>query len=654
MIKSGLIGQNKNAAAEMAMDASVAESSAADTMAESGSCEEPAEEFAETTGSAAQGITEGSVDLNGVLAPAKSYDQIVARLEEYYANNAMETVEEAEEEAIGAEIDGSADAGTDGAVPEESNEDADSGRDYGIDANIPKEEEANEEAGTGYSTTNIQELGVDEGDIVKTDGQYIYILKTDSSIQILEADGAKVQKKGQIINVKKNAEIAEEMYVSGDRLILIADYAAAELDEVTEDVIDVRRTSGVKVYTYDISDRSKPGCLGVVKQEGAYNGSRLVDGYLYIYTDCYKNGIWLDDGSALEEGYEKTSYFPSVGGSLLEAGEIYIPKTIQDTNYMVFGSVDLKNPNKIKDQKAVMSMSYLYYVSTNSIYLTQQEWNTGEDSTTIIKMDFEDGDITPKAAGVVRGSIKDSFSMNEYDGYLRVVTTSWGSSQTCNHLYVLDERMDIAGYIEDLAWNETIQSARFLGDAGYFVTYRNMDPLFSVDLSDPYNPQILGELKITGFSSYLHFYGENLLFGLGHESDPNTGELLGLKLSMYDISDSGNVQEVHKLVLKLDDSVALSNYKSLLIDPAKNLIGFVGEDNNYNENDRYESSYYLCKYDPEQGFVNLLTEELGSDHTYFTRGIYIGDTFYLAKVYDNTLVSYDMKQGYAKVGETVY
>lgn len=670
LAKSGLIGQNKDAATESVMDMSVAESAQADAkqegwddemaLADMAEAEEAIEEgeeeeSAEKSESTAAGISEGSVDLNGVLAPAESYDQIVAQLEEYYADSACYAVEDAEEESTGAPADGAAGGEPGTAVPGESNGTSGGVRDYGIyEEEIEKGEDAGEDNGTDHSTTNIQELGVDEGDIVKTDGKYIYILKKDSSVQILEADGANIQEKGQILNVKKNAETTQEMYVTGDKLILISDYSEAELTGVAEDVVDVRQTSGVKAYTYDISNRDKPRCLGIVEQEGNYSGSRLVDGYLYLYTDCYKDGIWLDDGDALEDGYEESSYFPSVGGSLLEAREIYIPDEIRDTNYMVFGSVDLENPNKIKDKKAVMSMSYLYYVSTKSIYLTQQEWTNAGDSTTIVKMDFEDGNITPKAAGVVKGSINDSFSMNEYDGHLRVVTTSWGDGQAYNHLYVLDERMNITGFIENLAPDETIQSARFLGDVGYFVTYRNMDPLFSVDLSDPYNPQILGELKITGFSSYLHFYGENLLFGLGHESDPNDGRLLGVKLSMYDISDPSNVQEVHKLVLDIDDSAALSNYKSLLIDPRKNLIGFGGEDYNYQGSDRYESCYYLYKYDPEQGFVNLLTEELGGDRPHGTRGIYIGDTFYLANVYKETLISFDMKQGYAKTGETVY
>lgn len=629
---------NKSAGVEMAQDTASAEAAEESAMVteDAADCDDVA--IADAKSDA--GVMEGAVNLDGVLAAAKSYDQIIERLETYYAE-----CDTGYGEADDTEGTWSA-GGSTGSAQD----------------NIGKEETAVEHEvgiGAGYSTTNVQELGVDEGDIVKTDGNYIYILKEDSSVQILEARGSTVRIKGHISNPQTGAEQAEEMYVSGDRLILLASFAAAELDMVAEDISCVDYCSGVKAYIYDISDRNKPKCLGSVEQEGDYKGSRLVDGYLYLYTDCYKSGIWDDRGAAPAAGYEKESYFPSVAGQLLTADEIYIPEKLQNTNYMIFSSVDLENPNKVKDKKAVMSMSYQYYVSTSSIYLTQQEWRSEGDVTAIVKMDFKKGEIIPKAAGIVMGHINDSFSMNEYGGYLRVVTTSWNDSTTYNHLYVLDEQMNITGVIGNLAQGETIQSARFMGDMGYFVTYRNMDPLFSVDLSDPYHPEILGELKITGFSGHLHFYGDNLLFGLGYESDPYTGETLGIKLSMYDISDPANVQEMHKLVLDLDYAAALWNYKSLLIDPNKNLIGFLGEvlGPDCGEKGGNPTSYFVYQYDPELGFVQLfseLVEDTDSARAYGTRGVYIGDMFYLIKVQDNTLEIYDMTQEYAKVGEAAF
>ena len=152
----------------------------------------------------------------------------------------------------------------------------------------------------------------------------------------------------------------------------------------------------------------------------------------------------------------------------------------------------------------------------------------------------------------MNGYINNTFSLNEYKGYLRIVTTSWEDTST-NALYILDESMNTCAKLENLAKGETIQSARFMGDIGYFVTYKQVDPLFSVDLKDPRNPKILGELKVTGFSSYLHFYGEDKLLGIGTETDPQSGEWLGVKLSMFDTSDPSNVLEEDKYVMKRFD-----------------------------------------------------------------------------------------------------
>ena len=198
-------------------------------------------------------------------------------------------------------------------------------------------------------------------------------------------------------------------------------------------------------------------------------------------------------------------------------------------------------------------------------------------------------------AGSVKGYLNNSFSLNEYNGNLRVVSTYTGDDANAvrdfasnitgqyyeqnwtehNALYVLDEQLKQIGKIEGLADNETIRSARFFGDIGYFVTFRQTDPLFSVDLSDPANPQILGELKVSGFSSYLHFYGENHLLGIGYEADEATGMITGLKLSMFDISDPKQVTEVNRFTIPgITWCPAIENYKSILVQPEKNLIGF--------------------------------------------------------------------------------
>ena len=197
----------------------------------------------------------------------------------------------------------------------------------------------------------------------------------------------------------------------------------------------------------------------------------------------------------------------------------------------------------------------------------------------------------------------------------------------------------------DLAEGEDIRSARFLGDIGYFVTFRNTDPLFSVDLSDPSDPKILGELKITGFSSYLHFYGENKLLGVGNEVDPETGAYTGIKLAMFDLSDPSNVKQLHKFVIKdTYDCPLFYNYKAAMIDTEKNVFGFM-----------CDSSYMVFCYDEEKGFENVFTENLGDSYYGYSynglqevRGCFIGDNFYL--VGGGQIRIYDMANDYKEVG----
>ena len=196
-----------------------------------------------------------------------------------------------------------------------------------------------------------------------------------------------------------------------------------------------------------------------------------------------------------------------------------------------------------------------------------------------------------------------------------------------NSLYVLNDNLETVGMVEDLAPGERLYSARFMGNIGYFVTFRETDPLFSVDLSVPEDPKILGELKISGFSEYLHFYADNLLLGIGMEADEGTGETQCLKLSMFDISNPADVKEKSKLKLEeYDDADALYNYKAVLIDTKKNLFGFYAY--NYEE---YDKQMYLLFEFEDGEFKKIMEIPCSDSHSYGydIRGTYIGDRFFL-------------------------
>ncbi|MDD2957141.1 MAG: beta-propeller domain-containing protein [Lachnospiraceae bacterium] len=532
------------------------------------------------------------------------------------------------------------------------------------DISLYAKSDASGPSGNTYSETNIQELGVDEGDFVKTDGNCIYILKRSGQMLIVSADQGTLN----LLSTTNFSmdETIQEMYLDGDQLSIITSGYYTELNTEIDDVYTARSTNRTHLYTYDISDRKNPVLTGTVTQDGSYRTSRKNGSYIYLFTQY---------SPMIQDTYENSRIVPSTSRGDLSADEIYLPDNLNYSTYLVISSVSLREPGQVLDQKAVVSVAADFYVSTENIYITNENWSDGDTHTELVKLHYEDGTITGTAAGSVAGYLNNSFSLNEYNGYLRVVSTSYDADYNeTNALYVLDENLKLVGAIKDLAPDETIRSARFLQNIGYFVTFRQTDPLFSVDLSDPANPKILGDLKVSGFSSYLHFYSNNLLLGLGYEANEDTGVTTGLKLSMFDISDPSNVKEVSRLVLNgITWCDSLDDYKSILIDPAKNIFGFT-----------CDNRYLLFSYDEEKGFTkefiydfynDIIEESLNENPTgdttsetdaatfdiasYYlnntaysddttTRGLYINDTLYLVR--PNAITAFDMKDGYRETG----
>lgn len=524
-------------------------------------------------------------------------------------------------------------------------------------------ESAKEMGGSSdYSSTNIQETGVDEGDVVKTDGKYLYILGNDNKLHIIKADGSNLDESASI-EFKDFAETIEECYISKDTLNLITttstttmqsgsmasgesivedDIAWSDSADAKKDIYSVNRNLITKLYTYDISDRSAPKLTGTTTQDGYYQTSRKTGDYIYLFSEYTP---------VIKETREDSTIIPKINGKDLPSSDIYIPEFLNSSTYLIVTAIDTNSPDKILTKKAIVSATYLYYVSNENIYICTNDWNGTTNTTQIMKFRYEKGSITPISAAEAKGSLNNSFSLNEHNGYLRIVTTSYSENTgNVNNLYVFDESLNPCGKLENLAPGETIQSARFMGDTGYFVTFRQMDPLFSVDLSDPEHPKLLGELKITGFSSYLHFYGKDKLLGIGYEVDPDTGIYKGMKLSMFDLSDPSNVKEVHKYIIQdANDSEGLINYKAIMINPDKNLFGFHCRTDIDN--------YMVFSYDPEKGFQNQLVYSFKGTEDYSlsinnVRGLYINDTFYLSygKDTQNNILSFDMKNNYSQLG----
>jgi hypothetical protein len=221
------------------------------------------------------------------------------------------------------------------------------------------------------------------------------------------------------------------------------------------------------------------------------------------------------------------------------------------------------------------------YVSLNNIYLTFPVWGTGVgdfDKTSIHRIQIDGVEIEPIATGEVPGMVLNQFSMDEYDDYFRVATTTYGerTQNNVNNVYVLNMSLNITGSLTGLAQGESIYSARFMGDRCYLVTFKQVDPLFVIDLKDPYAPEVLGYLKVTGYSDYLHPYDETHIIGIGKETtDAGTfAWYQGVKISLFDVSDVSHPVEISKLEIgdRGSDSPVLYDHKAFLFDKSKNLM----------------------------------------------------------------------------------
>lgn len=529
---------------------------------------------------------------------------------------------------------------------------------------------ATEEApAADFAQTNVQTAGVDEGDIVKNDGRYLY-----QKIQVEQERGAKwviqiVDTKDDLREVSRVDGIdgLVEFYIWEDVLVVIEekylDTAAKKLsDEMKlcyEEDMAYFENYYHEITFFDITDRSQPKGIKRFTLQGQYASSRIADGYFYGFSKYYAN-----PGEG-EKDYD--AYIPVVEGRRLSADQIYLPEESDRTSYLVLVAIDLRNPTKFTDTTGIVSGGNLYYVSDENIFVTDNQpmerkngWSSNK--TKILRFSYNKGRFALQAMGEVKGQLESSFSMDEYNEHLRVVTTvreyqyqeifddrageSIGfnivNDRQSNALYVLDEGLDVVGKIEGLAKNEQIYSARFMGDTGYFVTFRQVDPLFTVDLSDPREPRVLSELKVSGFSEYLHIYGEDRLLGIGMEADEETGRQEGMKLSMFDVSDKANVTEITKKNLTdYEYSEALYNHHAVMIHTGKNIFGFEAE----GYKDGFYRDYMVYTYENDTFVQKLkISVQNGRGNYFSSRGTFIGDVFYLL-FGDGTVQSYDLNTG---------
>lgn len=594
--------------------------------------------------------------LGTMYHPASDYKEVYQTLLKGYQQNWIEDLETSAETSEAAS--GVMNSGSDEYYYSDEAK-------YGsADADLP---ESSKEGGKDYSTTNLQMEGVDESDIAKIDGSYIYTVE-DKYIVITDIRDGKLEEVTRFL--PKDCGAADrvmEIYVDGDQLILVVqgyetslgesskagsdkensdkessdeEIAVSDASEDSAFCYKMNGKSTTQIQVYSIVDRRNPEFEGRLIQDGYYNTSRKIGDVVYLFTQYHMTS---DVVGYVEKEY--TSVIPKVNGEKVAAGEIYLPESSGESGILV-SSLDVNKPDKVLDSKLVISGYAQTYISKDALYLYEEDYD-GAMITNIAKFALDEGRISGVAATAVRGYVRDTFAINASDGYLRVLTTDYSTEDEVNALYILDENLKLTGQLTGIAPGEEIYAARFMGNTGYFVTYRNTDPLFTVDLSDPAKPEIIGELKVTGFSEYLHFWDDTHLLGIGYESDEKTGNIENIKISMFNIENPGEVTEEAKLVLKdVDYSEALYDYKSVIISKDKNLIGLVCEDYS---GSGIKQTYQIYSY--ENGAFKKQAEIPGINGVNYenVRGMYSGNVFYLW-INDN-ITSYDMTDGFKKIKE---
>lgn len=562
--------------------------------------------------------------------------------------------------------------------------------------------------GVEFSGTNNQEENVDEADILKTDGDFIYTI-SDNVLYIVDALPGEESEVVSTIDFDENMPTG--LFIDGDHMAVFGNF----YDNDWFQNVDFTPRHGMTFYNiYDVSDRENPKLIKEYKFEGRYYNGRLLDGYSYILV--------------MNQPYNRPTpmpyYWDGTTRHNIEIGDMYYYNV--PYNYpqlMTVHAVDLEGAQELSSKAVMVEGSQNMYMSENSIYITYTEWINeyelqtdimielledqvtesdkeliqkiketdnevlsqyekeqkinniylsylnfmGQEEreeleeeaeellkkkieameyleyTVINKIDVDDGDINPVANGKVPGRIINQFSMDEYEDVLRIGTTvsaRWSRfgidrTESENNVYTLDEELDIIGELVGLAEGESIYSTRFIGDRLYMVTFRQIDPFFVIDLSDPENPAELGKLKIPGFSRYLHPYDEDVIIGIGQDAS-TTGRTKGLKISLFDVSDVEEPEEISKFVTeeRYAQSTALYEHKAFLFNKERNLLVIPAYSNSYSwqeEQQEYNGAFVFHIDKQQIKLRGLVDHSMAASSRYgptVERSLFIEDLLY--------------------------
>lgn len=526
--------------------------------------------------------------------------------------------------------------------------------------------------GTGYSGTNLQVANVDEGDIVKTDGNYIYQLR-ERDLKIT-AIGTGVPQAAAALTFQEGV-FPSEMYLHSGKLIIIGSrstytpYGSGAYSKM----IMPMNTPVTQILFYDVRNPLKPEYLRKYELEGTYTTSRLTGGNLYLVANKWLNTYAMKEDDVLPlfsdsaTGKSERATFADVR---------YFPDSVE-ANLMMTVGFNLSDMKSAPHRGLYLGGGSTVYADQSSMIVAMERYhyrildqspvqNTApsfDRTTELVKFRLQGGAVNFSAKGSVPGTVLNQFSMDSYAGNYRIATTvgdNWGGGESRNNLYVLDTSLRPKGKIEGLAPGERIYSVRFLGDRAYMVTFRQVDPFYVIDLKDSAQPKVLGYLKIPGFSDYLHPWDGTTVIGFGKETQEtaNGPIVTGIKMALFDVSNVSNPVEKSKVVLGSSGSwsEALNNHKALMASPEKGLLALpvtlyegLGRENRF----AFQGAY-VYTVDPAKGLVlrgtstHLSPEEVRDTELkwYDTskevqRIIWSGDSLYTLSQYG--IKSYDLE-----------
>ncbi|MDO9538959.1 MAG: beta-propeller domain-containing protein [Methanocalculus sp.] len=409
-------------------------------------------------------------------------------------------------------------------------------------------------AGVEYSTTNIQVEGVDEADFVKNDGRYIYLIAGGEFV-IIEAYPPE---NARIISNTTVSGTPREMYLSGSFVAIFSDVTEEVFEPVEGSAAPVPvRREVTHAMIYDVTDRTNPVLIRTITASGTYASSRMTDGIVYLITQEYPQRRGSDIPLPM-----------IMDGTDSKRPDIWRFDDLEGP--FIFQTLTAFRPaakSSVSAESYLVGYSSTFYASQENLFIAyhyygnQQSYERSGSSTIIHRFELRKGDPVWRLSMSVPGRLLNQFSLDEYKNHLRVATTveEYGQmgSVTSSRITILDQSGTITGEITGIAPTERIFSARFIGDRCYLVTFRQIDPFFVIDLSDPKSPKILGELKIPGYSDYLHPFDTNHIIGIGKDTEESSwGGVIttGVKVALFDVT---NVRDP-----KLKDSVTIGGQGS--------------------------------------------------------------------------------------------